>query len=150
MGYMALEYFTTSKVTKESDVYSFGIVALEIACGRKAINPMAIEEQVATVEWVREIYGKGQVLEAADQRLGGNFDEQQMECLIIVGLWCAHPDYKLRPSIRQVVHHVLNFEAPMPILPSEMFVPTIVAPAVNRIFLLTAFSDTIDSWGGQN
>ena len=95
MGYVALEYFTTSKVTKESDVYSFGIVALEIACGRKAINPMAIEEQVATVEWVREIYGKGQVLEAADQRLGGNFDEQQMECFIIVGLWCAHPNYNL-------------------------------------------------------
>ena len=85
---MALESFTTSKATKESDVYSFGIVALEIACGRKAINPipMAIEEQVVMVEWVREFYRRGQVLEVADQRLGGNFDEQQMECLIIVGL----------------------------------------------------------------
>ncbi|KAL4628921.1 hypothetical protein ACB092_05G272300 [Castanea dentata] len=120
-------------------LYSFGIVALEIACGRKGINPMAIEEQVVTL-----------VLEAADQRLGGNFDEQRMECLIIVGLWCAHPDYNLRPSIRQVVHHVLNFEAPLPVLPSEMSVPTYVAPARNRLFLLTAFSDTIDSWGGQN
>ena len=54
------------------------IVALEIACGKKAINPMAIEDQVVMVEWVWELYRKGQVLEAADQRLGGNFDEQQM------------------------------------------------------------------------
>ena len=129
-GYMALEYFTTSKATKESDVYSFGIVALEIACGRKAINHMAIKEQVVMVEWVRELYRKGHVLKAADQRLGGNFDEQQMECFIIVGLWCAHPTYNLRPSIKQVVHHVLNFEAPLPLLPSEMFVPTDVAPGL--------------------
>ena len=74
MGYMALEYFTTSKVTKESDVYSFGIVALEIACGRKAIDNKAIKEEVVMVNWVQELYRKGQVLEAADQRLGGNFD----------------------------------------------------------------------------
>ena len=73
-----------------------------------------------------------------------------MECLIIVGLWCVHPDYNLRPSIRQVVHHVLNFEAPLPILPSEMSMPTYAAPTVSRLFLLTTFSDTIDSWGGQN
>ena len=73
-----------------------------------------------------------------------------MECLIIVGLWFAHPDYNLRPSIRQVVHHVLNFEAPLPILLSEMSVPTYVALAVNRLFSLNAFYVTIDSWGGQN
>nr|POE62085.1 l-type lectin-domain containing receptor kinase ix.1 [Quercus suber] len=129
MGYMAPKYITTSKATKESDIYSFGIV-LEIAYGRKAINHMAIEEEAVMVEWVREPYRKGQVLEAADQRLGGNFDEQQMECLIIVGLWCAHPNYNLRPSIKQVVHHVLNFEAPLPILPSKMSVPTDVAPGL--------------------
>ena len=68
-----------------------------------------------------------------------------MECLIIVGLWCAPPDCNLRPSIRQVVHHVLNFEAPLPILSSKMSVPTYVAPAVNRLFSLTLFSDAIDS-----
>ena len=98
------------------------------------------------VEWVRELYRKGQVFETANQRLSGNFDKQQIECLIIVGLWCVHLDYNLRPSIRQVVHHVLNFEASLPILPLEMSMPTYAALAVNRLFLLTAFSDTIDSW----
>ena len=94
-GYIAPKYFTTSKATKKSNVYSFGIVALEIAFRRSAINPMAIEEQVVMVEWVQELYRKGQVFETANQRLSGNFDKQQMECLIIVGLWCAHPDYNL-------------------------------------------------------
>ncbi|KAL7227552.1 hypothetical protein ACSBR1_022415 [Camellia fascicularis] len=42
-----------------------------------------------------------------------------MECLMIVGLWCAHPDQNLRPSISQAIH-VLNFEAPLPILLAKM------------------------------
>ena len=103
-GYIAPEYFTTGKATKESDVYSFGIFALEIASGRRAINHMATEDhQVVTEMWVRELHRRGELLKAADPRLGGNFDELQMERLIIVGLWCAHPDYNLRPSIRQAI-----------------------------------------------
>ncbi|XP_059445106.1 L-type lectin-domain containing receptor kinase IX.1-like [Corylus avellana] len=131
MGYMAPECVTTGNASKESDVYSFGIVALEIACGRKPINPNAPQDQVVMVEWVWELYGIGKVLEAVDPRLGGDFDEQQMERLMIVGLWCAHPDRNLRPSIRETIH-VLNFEAPLPILPLDMPRPTHLALAGNR------------------
>ncbi|WOK91836.1 hypothetical protein Cni_G00527 [Canna indica] len=110
LPYMAPEYYHFGKASKESDVYSFGIVALEIACGRK---PM---EEVLLVEWVWELYGKGAVLEAADKRLNGEFEEKEMECLMVVGLWCAHPDCALRPSIQQAIN-VLNFEKPLPKLP---------------------------------
>ncbi|XP_059647949.1 L-type lectin-domain containing receptor kinase IX.1-like [Cornus florida] len=127
MGYMAPECVITGKSSKESDVYSFGIVALEIACGRKPINLLAIETQSRLVEWVWDLYGTGKLLEAADPKLCADFDEQEIKCLMIVGLWCAHPDYNLRPSIRQAIH-VLNFEAPLPILPSKMPVPTYFAP----------------------
>ncbi|KAB1206697.1 L-type lectin-domain containing receptor kinase IX.1 [Morella rubra] len=130
MGYMAPECVTTLKASKESDVYSFGIVALEIACGRKPINPKAPEDQVIMVEWVWELYGIGEVLKAADPRLSGDFDGQQMERLMIVGLWCARPDRNLRPSIRQAMH-VLNFEAPLPALPSDVPGPA-YPPAMNR------------------
>jgi hypothetical protein len=50
---------------------------------------------------------------------------------MIVGLWCAHPERNLRPSIRQTIH-ALNFEAPLPILPSNMPETTHLAPVVNR------------------
>ena len=53
IGYMAQEYFKTDRAFKESDVYSFGIVALEIACGRKTFNPMAPEDQEVMLDWVR-------------------------------------------------------------------------------------------------
>ncbi|XP_059647955.1 L-type lectin-domain containing receptor kinase IX.1-like [Cornus florida] len=127
MGYMAPECVLTGKSSKESDVYSLGIVALEIACGRKPINLRAPETQSRLVEWVWDLYGTGELLEAVDPKLCADFDEQEIKCLMIVGLWCAHPDYNLRPSIRQAIH-VLNFETPLPVLPSKMPVPTYLAP----------------------
>ncbi|KAF3435876.1 hypothetical protein FNV43_RR22968 [Rhamnella rubrinervis] len=131
LGYLAPECFTTFRASRESDVYSFGVVILEIACGRKSIDPKAREgdHQNGLVELVWKLYGMGSVLEAADPRLCGEFDEQQMERLMIVGLWCAHPDYKFRPSIKQAIH-VLDFEAPLPALPSEMPLPTYLPPSI--------------------
>ncbi|XP_062016035.1 L-type lectin-domain containing receptor kinase IX.1-like [Rosa rugosa] len=119
MGYMAMEYVTTGKASKESDVFSFGVVALEIACGRKPIDPRYEGKQINMVEWVWELYGQGKIIEAADPKLCGDFDEKQMECLMVVGLWCAHPDYKSRPLIQQAIQ-VLNFEVPLPNLPLKM------------------------------
>jgi hypothetical protein len=64
--------------------------------------------------------------------LQNNFDEKQVKCLMIVGLWCAHPDQSLRPSIRQAIH-VLNFDATTPNLPTQMPIPLyhIPTPSVN-------------------
>uniref|UniRef100_A0A2N9FY46 non-specific serine/threonine protein kinase n=1 Tax=Fagus sylvatica TaxID=28930 RepID=A0A2N9FY46_FAGSY len=69
MGYLALECFTTGKASKKSDVYSFGVVSLEIACGRKPIEPQTEPSKVRLVEWVWDLYGKGQLLEAIDKGL---------------------------------------------------------------------------------
>ncbi|PIA51936.1 hypothetical protein AQUCO_01000066v1, partial [Aquilegia coerulea] len=123
MGYLAPECVTTGKASKESDVYSFGIVSLEIACGRRPVEL----NKANLVQWVWELYGRGKLLEAVDERLSTDFDEKQIECLMIVGLWCAHPDYNNRPSIRQVIN-VLNFESPLPNLPSKLPTPIYYAP----------------------
>ncbi|KAK3211120.1 hypothetical protein Dsin_015826 [Dipteronia sinensis] len=130
MGYLAPECVTTGKASKESDVYSFGVVALEIACGRRPVDPRLEPSKVRLVEWVWDLYGKEQILEAVDQRLETEFDERQMECLMVVGLWCCHPDVALRPSIRQVIN-VLNFEAQLPSLPSKLPVPMYFAPPLS-------------------
>ncbi|KAM1041690.1 hypothetical protein TB2_030385 [Malus domestica] len=132
MGYMAPECVTTGKASKETDIYSFGVVALEIACGRKPIDPKFGRTQINMVEWVWELYGEGKIIEAADTKLCGEFDAKQMECLLIVGLWCAHPDYMMRPSTLQTIQ-VLNFEVPLPILPSKM-------PVASYLSLPVSFS----------
>ncbi|RHN62640.1 putative protein kinase RLK-Pelle-L-LEC family [Medicago truncatula] len=118
-GYLSPEAATRGKASRESDVYSFGVVALEIACGRKAIEPSLSEEHIYLVDWVCELYGNGDLLKAADSRLYGEFNEKEVERLMIVGLWCTHTDHLQRPMIRQVVQ-VLNFDAPLPNLPLQM------------------------------
>ncbi|OIT19751.1 l-type lectin-domain containing receptor kinase ix.1 [Nicotiana attenuata] len=130
VGYMAPECVMNGKASKESDVSSFGIVALEIASGRRSIDIKAAEDQVRLVEWIWNLYGIGKLTEATDPRLNKIFNEQQMERLMVLGLWCAHPDNKLRPSIRQAIH-VLNSEVQLPILPSRMPVATYSPPPLN-------------------
>ena len=75
-GYMDPRCVITRRASKKSDIYSFGIVALELACGRKPINHEAPKDQVVMLEWDRELHGKGEaLLNATNQRLGGHFDE---------------------------------------------------------------------------
>lgn len=131
MGYMAPECVITGRASKESDVYSYGVVALEIATGRRPTMLVAKDDRIRTVEWVWEVCGRGNLVEAADPKLETEFDMQEMERLMAVALWCAHPDSNLRPSIRQAIH-VLKFEAEMPALPPTMPVPTYFAlPSLN-------------------
>ncbi|KAF2285323.1 hypothetical protein GH714_042365 [Hevea brasiliensis] len=137
MGYLAPECVTTGKSSKESDVYGFGVVALEITSGRRPVDTTQEPNKVRLVEWVWDLYGKGHLLEAVDKRLTNEFDERQLKCLMIVGLWCCHPDFAHRPSIRQVIS-VLNFEAPLPSLPAKLPVPIYYAPPMN----LREFSST--------
>ncbi|KAJ6379042.1 hypothetical protein OIU78_029125 [Salix suchowensis] len=81
------------------------------------------------VEWVWDLYGCGNLGLAVDKKLAitDNDDKRQAGCLMIVGLWCAHPDHNLRPSVRQAIQ-VLNFEAAIPDLPRKMPVPVFHVP----------------------
>ncbi|GMN71544.1 hypothetical protein TIFTF001_053419 [Ficus carica] len=144
MGYLAPECVTAGKASKESDVNSFGVVALEIGCGRRSVERNAEPSKVSLVEWVWELYGNGEVLEAADMKLGTDFDEEQMKCLMAVGLWCCHPDPSFRPSIKHVVN-VLNFEAPLPNLPSKLPKPMYFASSMNMSSFFYESSGTSSS-----
>ncbi|XP_052204604.1 L-type lectin-domain containing receptor kinase IX.1-like [Diospyros lotus] len=139
MGYIAPECVLTGNASKESDVHSFGIVALEIACGRKPIDHKVPEDQMRLVEWVWNLYGTGQLLEAVDPKMDTDFDQQEIERLMIVGLWCAHPDRNLRPSIKQAIQ-VLSFEAPLPALPTTMPVATYFSSAPRVVNTTTSTS----------
>ena len=131
-GYIDPECAVTCRATTRSDVYSFGVLLLEIACGRKPVVHEEDESKVLLVRWVWELYGRGELLDAADARLldggeAGALVPLEVERTLVVGLWCAHPDSASRPSIRQAMN-VLQFEAPLPELPPEMPVATYGPP----------------------
>lgn len=118
-GYMAPEYVLTDKASKKTDVFSFGIVVLEIVCGRRAVDSTAQRNKIQLVEWVSDLYRTGTILEAVDHRLGSDYDEEEMMRLMTIGLWCVQPKPEDRPSMGQV-GMVIRYESPLPKLHSLM------------------------------
>lgn len=88
----------------------------------------------------------GNLISAVDKRLRLDFDRKQTECLMVVGLWCVHPDPSLRPSTRQVIH-VLNFEAPLPNLPAKMPVPLYHVPIQSATSVGRSITTSFDHEG---
>ncbi|CAN6224951.1 unnamed protein product [Urochloa humidicola] len=131
MGYMDPECMVTGSACAESDVYSFGVVVLEIACGRPPRIDVAKATNIHLVQWVWELYGRGSILDAADERLNSEFNAGEMERVMVTALWCAHPDRTQRPSIREAMN-VLRLEAHLPILPANMPVATFVPPPLDH------------------
>ena len=73
LGYLAPQYISSGRASKESDVYSFGIVALEIACGQKSVEHNEEETRIRLLEWVWDLNGKGILLEVVDKKLHTDF-----------------------------------------------------------------------------
>ncbi|KAF1858775.1 hypothetical protein Lal_00044809 [Lupinus albus] len=116
-GYLAPEYINGGRASKESDIYSFGVVALEIACGRRTYQDG--EFHVPIINWIWQLYVEGNVLNAVDERLNKDFNEDEMLSLLTLGLWCTHPNDKERPKAAQVIK-VLQLEATLPVIPSNI------------------------------
>ncbi|KMZ64633.1 hypothetical protein ZOSMA_358G00010 [Zostera marina] len=119
--YIAPECIITGKGGKESDVYAFGIVALEIACGRKCIDHKTDANKVKLVEWVWKMYGSGSLVDVVDERIlnDKDYNEREVKQLLMVGLFCAHPDLEKRPTMSHALA-ILNFQSSIPTLPMEM------------------------------
>ncbi|KAF8081966.1 hypothetical protein N665_0854s0006 [Sinapis alba] len=164
-GYMAPEYVMTGCASKESDMYSFGIVLLEIVTGRKSLERRKEDEEEegnsdddddseshddekSLVEKVWELYGKKELLGlGVDEKLGDDFNMEQAECLLVLGLWCGHPDKSSRPSIKQAIQ-VMKLESPLPVnLPLKRPVATYYnstsssSPSVNSSRASITFSN---------
>ncbi|XP_057819626.2 L-type lectin-domain containing receptor kinase SIT2-like [Cryptomeria japonica] len=112
LGYIAPELIHTGKVSPATDVFSFGILMLEVACGRRPVDPSLQPAQVVLVDWVRELDDNGSLMDAADLNLGGQYVEAEMERVLKLGLLCSNPQLDGRPGMRQVLQ-TLEEEAPI-------------------------------------
>ncbi|XP_020101832.1 L-type lectin-domain containing receptor kinase S.4-like [Ananas comosus] len=106
LGYLAPEMTRTGRATTASDVFAFGALALEAACGRRPIDPKAAPEELILVEWVWERWAAGRWAETVDARLGGDYDRDEAMVAIKVGLMCSHPAAAARPTMREVVRYL--------------------------------------------
>ncbi|KAL5980867.1 hypothetical protein ACLOJK_028787 [Asimina triloba] len=107
MGYMAPEWLKNAPVTAKVDVYSFGIMLLEIICCRRHIELDRIGEESDAVDlfisdWVESCVRAGELGRLVEQDEEVLSDLKRFERMVMVGLWCTDPDPALRPSMKRV------------------------------------------------
>ncbi|KAM3707309.1 hypothetical protein ACJW31_02G014800 [Castanea mollissima] len=107
IGYMAPEWLKRAPITTKVDVYSFGIMLLEIICGRRHIESNRVEEEsekddLILSNWVLSCVTSGKLEMVVGHEPEALSDFKRFERMALVGLWCIHPDPILRPSMRKV------------------------------------------------
>ncbi|KAD7478055.1 hypothetical protein R6Q59_026438 [Mikania micrantha] len=105
IGYLPPESFQKrAAATAKSDVFSFGIVLLEIASGRRAVDLTLPDDQIILLDRVRKLSDEKIVLQASDSRLAdGSYNFHEMKQLIHLGLLCTLHDPQTRPNMRWII-----------------------------------------------
>ncbi|KAL3644315.1 hypothetical protein CASFOL_012247 [Castilleja foliolosa] len=122
-GYLAPEWLLENGVSEKCDVYSYGMVLMEIIGGRKSIRVVANDHITSRKKFeffpriVVEKMRDGELMEIVDERLvigdgGAQIDERELKKMVCVALWCIQEKAKLRPSMAQVVE-MLEGRAPI-------------------------------------
>ncbi|KDP40832.1 hypothetical protein JCGZ_24831 [Jatropha curcas] len=102
VGYVDPEYYTTNRLTERSDVYSFGIVLLELFTGKPAIIKNH-DQNVHIVSWVSPYIERGDIRSAVDPRLEGTFDTNSVWKFIEIAMSCVPLISIQRPPMNHVV-----------------------------------------------
>ncbi|KAJ0873985.1 putative protein kinase RLK-Pelle-DLSV family [Helianthus annuus] len=102
IGYMAPEYAMRGYLTDKADIYSFGVVALEIVSGKSNTNYRPKEDFVYLLDWAYVLHEQGNLLELVDPSLEKYSKEEAMRMLNLA-LLCTNPSPTLRPPMSTVV-----------------------------------------------
>ncbi|GMI78489.1 hypothetical protein like AT5G24080 [Hibiscus trionum] len=105
-GYMAPEWVFNQPITSKVDVYSYGVVVLEMVTGKSPIRGIQLvyggeseKESNSMESW------RGEIVESM---LEGNNEKQKLEILVGVALDCVQEDRDARPTMSQVVERLLH------------------------------------------
>lgn len=103
LGYLAPEYAMLGKVSESCDVYSFGILLLEIVSAKKPIEkfPGGVKRDI--IQWVTPYVNKGLFDNIVDPKLKGKFDLEQLKKVVMIALKCTDSSGENRPSMMEVV-----------------------------------------------
>ncbi|KAG6472931.1 hypothetical protein ZIOFF_070410 [Zingiber officinale] len=122
LGYLAPEYAMWGKVSDHCDVYSFGVLLLEIVSARRPIEKLPTGVRRDIVQWAAPYAARGAWERIADPRLSGRFDREELRNVVTLALRCVEGRPEKRPTMKEVVD-ILNRRAetvsPAPATPAR-------------------------------
>lgn len=108
-GYMDPAYVITQELTEKSDVYSYGVVLLELITGRRAI-----QDNKNLIEWAEMFMtSESKITELVDPNIGDSYEFDQLQTLLAIVRWCTQKEGRARPSIKQVLRLLYECADPM-------------------------------------
>ncbi|MQL82519.1 hypothetical protein Taro_015001 [Colocasia esculenta] len=102
-GYMAPEYVMHGQLSTKADVFSFGVLVLELISGQRNSAFIPQPDAQSLPEWAWRLHRKKQSMDLMDEALWPTAVREQVEMCMHVGLLCTQADPKTRPDMRRVV-----------------------------------------------
>ncbi|XP_010556952.1 PREDICTED: receptor like protein kinase S.2-like [Tarenaya hassleriana] len=104
IGYLPPESFRQKTVaTAKTDVFSFGVVVLEVISGRRAVDLTYPDDRIVLLDWVRRLSVDRKILNVGDSRLPeGSYSPSDIERLVHIALLCTLNNPQLRPNMKWV------------------------------------------------
>ncbi|XP_029121310.1 G-type lectin S-receptor-like serine/threonine-protein kinase SD2-5 [Elaeis guineensis] len=102
-GYLAPEWLT-SRITEKVDIYSFGVVVMEIVCGRKNLDYSQPEESIHLISLLQEKVKEDRLLDLIDNHSNDmHWYREEVIKIMQLAMWCLQIDSNKRPSMSTVV-----------------------------------------------
>ncbi|PQQ19127.1 putative serine/threonine-protein kinase [Prunus yedoensis var. nudiflora] len=111
-GYVAPEYASTGMLNERSDVYSFGILIMEIISGRNPVDYGRPPEEVNLVEWLKKMVANRNPEGVLDPKLAQKPTSRALKRALLVALRCVDPNAQKRPKLGHIVHMLEAEESP--------------------------------------
>ncbi|KAK1402740.1 Receptor-like serine/threonine-protein kinase [Heracleum sosnowskyi] len=119
-GYVAPEWFRNTPITVKVDVYSFGVLLLEIICCRRNVEDTEFGDKAILTDWVWDCFTDGRLFDLVDNdREDVLSDQEKVERFVMVGIWCIQEEPSIRPTMRKVIQMLEGVvDIPYPPCPS--------------------------------
>ncbi|KAL9992141.1 putative protein kinase RLK-Pelle-CrRLK1L-1 family [Helianthus debilis subsp. tardiflorus] len=102
-GYLDPEYCSTGKLTKESDVYSFGVVLFELLSGRRAVDPLFVDEGINLAGWAKKCIKEGRIDQVVSSHIRTQISPKSLKEFVQIADRCSKSSRKDRPTMADVL-----------------------------------------------